>query len=420
MLLQEALIPKGLKWKNKVKEDMDTKKILLICVGILAIAAIAVYFIFMSEPTAKSEGATRKSAMLVDVVQVERGDFQPVIQSTGTVEPVEDVMLSPLVGGQVIRRSPSFVPGGFVKKGDVLLQIDPSDYRNVLELRKSELQQTETDLDVEMGRQEVAEQDLQLVGGDSLSQQERSLVLRQPQLNAVKANIKASRAAVDQAELELARTTIRAPFDAHVLSQNVTVGSQVSPGDNLGRLVGSEKYWVMLSVPVGKLSWMSFPDSEDERGSEVKIRNTTAWPPNTFRTGYLEKQVGALDERTRLARVLVSVPDPLAKDLEDKPVLMIGAFVEANLQGETVQDVVRLDRNYVRNNNQVWVMENGKLAIKDVEIVLTDSEYAYISSGLEDGDRVVTTNLSTVAEGVDLRNEASGASDSIAQPEQEE
>ena len=400
---------------------MSTKKILMICVGILAVAAVAVYFIFITEPTAQSEGATRKSAMLVDVVEVERGNFEPVIQTTGTVQPVEDVMLSPLVGGQVIRRSPSFVPGGFVKKGDVLLQIDPSDYRNILELRKSELQQRETDLDVEMGRQEVAEQDLQLIGGDSLSGQERSLVLRQPQLNAVKANIKAARAAVDQAELDLARTTIRAPFDAHILSQNVTVGSQVSPGDDLGRLVGSENYWVTLTVPVGKLNWLSFPASEAERGSEVKIRNTTAWPSDAFRTGYLDKQVGALDDRTRLARVLVKVPDPLAKNTgEDKPVLMIGAFVEANLQGKSVEDVIRLDRDYVRNNNQVWVMQDEKLAIKEVDIVLTDSEYAYISSGLQDGDRVVTTNLSTVAEGLGLRNQTSRSSDSVSKPEQEE
>ncbi|MFD1079744.1 hypothetical protein, partial [Longispora fulva] len=118
---------------------MSTKKIILISLGILLLAVIVTSLIFMTEPTAKSEGATKQMAMLVEVVTAERGDYQPEFVATGTVSPVEDITLSPLVGGEVVRRSPEFTPGGFVKKGAVLLQIDPSDYRNVLELRKSDL-----------------------------------------------------------------------------------------------------------------------------------------------------------------------------------------------------------------------------------------------------------------------------------------
>lgn len=396
---------------------MRTRSILLICGGILLAAVVITSLIFMTEPKANSEAATKKSAMLVDVIEVEKGDFQPVILSTGTVQPVEDVMISAQVGGQVIRRSPEFSPGGFVKKGAVLLQIDPSDYRNTLELRKSELRQTQTNFDMEMGRQEVAQQDLELIGGDSLSQQERSLVLRKPQLDAVKATINAARAAVDQAQLNLSRTTIRAPFDAHILSQNVTTGSQVSPGDDLGRLVGTEFYWVTLTVPVSNLKWLTFPTSEEEKGSMVKIRNNTAWEKDVNRAGYLDSQVGALDDQTRLARVLVRVPDPLARQDPEKPPLMIGSFVEAQVLGEEIKDVVRLNRDYVRRDQTVWVMnDDNTLSIREVEIVLTDSEYAYISQGLSDKERVVTTNLSTVAEGISLRNEVQ---DSVSKKEQQ-
>lgn len=382
---------------------MSTKKILIISVSILLFAVVVTTLVFMTEPTAKTEGATKKMAMLVEVIPVEKRDFRPVFIATGTVSPVEDITLSPLVGGQVIRRAPAFTPGGFVDEGTVLLQIDPSDYRNELELRKSDLLQARTDLDMEMGRQEVAEKDLALIGGDSLSPEEISLVLRKPQLNAVKAKIAAAKAAVDQAALNLSRTTIKAPFDAHILSQNVTEGSQVSPGDNLGRLVGSGFYWVSLTVPLAQLQWLHFPETGEEKGSEVKIRNTTAWPKGQFRTGYLAKQVGALDEQTRLARVLVKVPEPLARQ-QDKPELMIGSFVEAQLLGEEIKNVIRLKRDFL-HNNEVWTMEDGKLAIKEVEVLLKDSEYAYITDGLKDGARVVTTNLSTVTEGIPLRTE---------------
>ena len=386
---------------------MSTKKILIICFGILLFAVIVTYFIFSTEPTASSEGATKKTAMLIDVVKAEQGDFRPVIEATGTVQPVEEVMLSPQVSGQVIRRSPEFIPGGFVKKGAVLLQIDPSDFRNTLELRKSDLLQAKTDLNMEMGRQEVAEQDLELAGVDSLSANQRSLVLRQPQLDAIKARVKAAEAAVAQAELELSRTTIRAPFDAHILSQNVTVGSQVTPGDQLGRLVGSEQYWVNLTVPVDKLQWLSFPKSGNETGSTVQIRNS-GWPKDIYRTGYLDKQVGALDDQTRLARVLVRVNDPLArKDTTNiQRELIIGGFVEAEVQAREIENVVRLNRDYLRTNQTVWVNDEGELSIREVEIILTDAKYAYISQGLEQGENIITTNLSVVSEGAKLRTKA--------------
>ena len=386
---------------------MSTKKILIICFGILLLAVIVTYFIFSTEPTASSEGATKKTAMLIDVVKAEQGDFRPVIEATGTVQPVEDVMLSPQVSGQVIRRSPEFIPGGFVKKGAVLLQIDPSDFRNTLELRKSDLLQAKTDLNMEMGRQEVAEQDLELAGVDSLSANQRSLVLRQPQLDAIKARVKAAEAAVAQAELELSRITIRAPFDAHILSQNVTVGSQVTPGDQLGRLVGSEQYWVNLTVPVDKLQWLSFPKSGEEKGATVQIRNS-GWPKDIYRTGYLDKQVGALDDQTRLARVLVRVNDPLAREdtTNIQRELIIGGFVEAEVQAREIENVVRLNRDYLRTNQTVWVNEDGELSIREVEIILPDAKYAYISKGLEQGENIIITNLSVVSEGAKLRTKA--------------
>lgn len=345
-------------------------------------------------------------AMLVNVAEAEAGDFSPSLVATGTVEPVEDVILSARVGGEVVHRSPAFVPGGSVKKGEVLLQIDPADYRNRLELRQSELLQAQTELDVEMGRQEVAQQDLELVGDQTLTPQEQSLVLRQPQLNAVKARIKAAQAAVDQAKLDLARSTIRAPFDAHIITQNVTTGSQVAPGEDLGRLVGTEKYRVILSMPVSRLRWLRFPDSENEKGSPVRIRNTAAWPPDAYRTGYLDNQVGALDSQTRMARILVEVPDPLAQNsAKGKPELIIGTFVESLVKGNEISNVVRLNRDHLRENNKVWIMQDGKLSIKEVEVLLTDNEYAYIRKGLNGGEQVITTNLSTVAEGVAVRTE---------------
>ncbi|WP_318312782.1 efflux RND transporter periplasmic adaptor subunit [Flagellimonas crocea] len=393
---------------------MNNKKIIWICLAILAGGILVTTLIFFTEPEAEREGASIETAILVDVVKAEKGTYAPTIVATGTVQPVEDVVLSPRVSGQILRRDPAFTPGGFVKKGEILLQIDPSDYQNTLELRKSELMQSETALATEMGRQQIAEQDLQLISNDSLfgdnplSDNETELVLRKPQLNAVKANIEAARASMSQARLNLERTTIRAPFDAHILSQNVTTGSQVAQGDNLGRIVGTDSYWVTATVPISRLQWLKFPTGDNEKGSMVRIENSSAWPMGSHREGYLDRQIGALDNQTRLARVLVRVHDPLAtsKELEGAPKLMIGTFVEVHIQADSIPDVVRLDRDLVRSNQTAWVMKNDVLEIRELDIILSDNQYAYIQSGLEEGDKVISTNLSTVSNGIELRTKS--------------
>ncbi|GAA5522369.1 efflux RND transporter periplasmic adaptor subunit [Aliifodinibius salicampi] len=392
---------------------MDWKKTLLICFIILIAGLALTTLIFSTEPTATQTGATQETAMLVDVTSVQQGNFRPTIKAMGTVEAAQDIMLSPRVNGEVIERSPSFTPGGYVEKGEVLLQIDSTDYRNTLQQRKSELRQAQSDLNLEMGRQEAAQSEYRIFG-DTLTEENEARILRQPQLNAVKASVESAQAAVDQAEAELQRTTIRAPFDAHILSRNVNVGSQVAAGEQLGRLVGLDEYWVEATVPVSELRWLNFAETSESEGSEVKIRNRTAWEEGEFREGHLDKMMGALAEQTRLARVLISVPDPLAYHTEnaDLPKLMIGSFVEATLQGEELTNVIRLNRDFIRTDDTVWIMEDQQLHIKNVDIVFRDEQYAYIANGLNKQDQVVTTNLTTVAEGAPLRLEATDSTSS--------
>lgn len=391
-------------------ERVNGKVTLLVCCVILLGAAGVTSLIFSTEPKAQRETASKRTAMLVEVAAVASGTYRPTIVALGSVEPAKDIVLSPRVAGEIIERAPAFTPGGFVDRGEVLLRIDPSDYRTALARRESELRQAMADLDIEMGRQNVAERDLQLFD-EELPEVNEALVLREPQLATAKARVDAARAAVEQAKLELERTTIRAPFDAHILTREANVGSQVAPGDRLGRLVGLDEYWVVTTVPLSKLRWLSFPERQGEVGSRVIVRDRAAWAEGEFREGRIDRLVGALEQSTRLARVLVTVPDPLSREsgAADAPPLMIGSFVEARIEGRETSDVVRLDRDHLRQDETVWVYDAGELRIRDVEVLLQDEDYAYVASGLEDGERIVTSNLSTVTDGAPLRVE--GGSD---------
>lgn len=382
---------------------LNHRNMLLICAAILLGGGLLTVLIFTTEPTAERSGATRQTAMLVDVQEVERGTYRPEIRAMGTVEPARDIVLSPRVTGEVMEVAPAFVPGGEVAKGDILLKIDPADFRNRLEQRRSELQQAQAELKLEEGQADVARRDYQLLD-ESLSGENEALVLREPQLEAARAQVASARAAVDQAELDLQRATIRAPFDARILTRGINVGSQVAPGNDLARLVGLDTYWVAATVSLSHLRWLRFPE-EDGEGSPVEVRNRTAWAPEESRDGTLFRLVGNLEEDTRMARVLVTVDDPLARREANAgdPALILGAFVEAVMQGKPLRDVVRLDRDYLRQDDTVWLMRDGELAIQPVRVLMRDAKFAYITDGLEGGEQVVTTNLATVSEGAPLR-----------------
>lgn len=133
---------------------------LAIAALILAVAGGLTALTFMTEPTAKRSGATKKTAMLVDVVAVEKGTYRPSISVTGTVEPSKDVTLRSQVSGRVESLAPEFTPGGFVAKGDTLLRIESADYQNLVAQRESDLRQALSDLAVEKGLQRAARGDL--------------------------------------------------------------------------------------------------------------------------------------------------------------------------------------------------------------------------------------------------------------------
>ncbi len=374
---------------------------LVICLGILAAAGAAIVWINRTEPTAERITATRQSAALVETITVQRGTYAPRLVVLGTVQAAQDIVLSPRVGGQVIELSPKFVPGALLRKGEVLLRIDPADFENAVSIRQSELEQAQASLQIEQGRQNVARRELALLQG-TIDETNRALVLRQPQLASIRAEVSAAEAAVERAKLDLERTTVLAPFDAQILSRSVNVGSQVSPGDELAQLVGIKEYWISAAVPVRNLQWVRFGETNDDEGSRVTIRNPDSWPPGAVRHGRVARMIGTLDQQTRLARILVTVPDPLGQ-ASDGPPLILDTLIQTEIEGKPIREVVRIDRELIRDSDTVWVMKDNKLEIRETEIAFRDAEHAYVRQGLEDGDEVVVTTLATVAEGVGLR-----------------
>lgn len=390
--------------KKSGQSPLSHRTTIFICAVLILAGVALLLLIFSTEPVPQRESAVRETAMLVETTEAEVGSFRPMIQATGVVRPAMEILLRPRIGGEVVELSDSMVPGGFVDEDGLLLRIDDADYRILLQQRESELQQALALLEIEHGRQNIAERDYRQLG-KTLEDENRALVLREPQMRSAEAAVEAARATLERARLDLSRTRVTAPFDAQVLSREVNLGSQVSAGDALARLVGVDHYWVETSVPLDRLGRLSFPRDGDEQGSLVTLRHRTAWPEGQSRSGRLYSLVGELEGETRMARVLVTVEDPLAIRDESAGLqaLLVGSFVQCVLEGTQIEDVVRIGREHVRKDQTAWVMKEGRLEIRQLDIVFQDAEHAYVRNGLEDGDQVVTTSLSTVREGAALR-----------------
>jgi hypothetical protein len=196
-----------------------------------------------------------------------------------------------------------------------------------------------------------------------------------------------------------------------VVRRSVTIGNNVSAGDPLATFVGSNEYWVEIAVPVSSLRWIEAPPigaSSEAAGSRAEIRYRKAWGEDAMREGRVARLVGELEQNSRLARVLISIEDPLARSEENRgqPPMILDAFVEVTIDGRMLQGVFVIDRDYVRDGDVVWVMgEDDRLVTRSVEVIHRGKEVAYIR-GLRDGDRVIKTNLQTPVDGMRLRDAA--------------
>jgi len=286
-----------------------------------------------------------------------------------------------------------------------VLTVDPADYKLAFARKKSAVTEAEYAWRVELGHQAVAKREWELLGGGkSADGLDLELALRKPHLAKVKAELAAAKAELKRTALDLERTKIIAPFNAIVRKKNVEVGSQISAQGALATLVGTDLYHIRVSVPGDRLSWIDIPKHSDQTGAEVIIGYRNGFK----RKGTVFKLLSDLETEGRMARLLVSVKDPLGLEMPDteKPPLLIGEYVRVDIQGRRVVNVYRIPRTALRNNLSVWVMgEDGNLEIRNVETVWRDTQTVLLRDGLRPGDRLIVSDLPAPIAGMPLKLE---------------
>jgi len=368
---------------------------ILIIFLILIVGGGVSYLLVTTGPETVPEEKT-SSARIVQTLAIDPETRHVFVSAFGSVIPSRKVVIRPQVSGQVIRQNDSVTIGGRVKEGEELVRIDPKDYELALAEVRSDLEQARFEREVESGRQVIAKREWDELQSDLESEDvNRSLVLREPHLRRAEAMMEKAVNDIEEAELQLSRTIIKAPFNAMVVEESVEVGQLLSPSSTICELVGTDEFWIQVTLPFSDLKWIRFP-KDGQPGAEAQVildtgdGNTTEWKGRVIRL------LSDLDPLGRMARLVISVEDPLAlrRGSEQKLPLLLGSYVEVKIDAGDLENALRIPRESLREGNQIWVVgDDNLLKVLSAEVLWLEKETVLIANNLEKDEKLVVSDL---------------------------
>lgn len=372
---------------------------------LVLVAGFGVAGLFIATGPRPERRAQKPLPPRVSVLEVTKGTQRANIDALGTVVPSRSVGLHPEVAGVVREVSKQMVVGARVAKGDLLLRLDARNYRLAVDERRSQVAKAEVEVQLEEGRQRVAAKEWKLLEGSTQGEADEALALRKPQVKNARAALSAARSALARSRLDLARTELRAPFDAFIQDEKVEVGQLVQPTTSLATLIGTEAFWVQVSLPLDRLAAVSVADETGRGGAEALIRQPLPGGAPIERTGRVIRQLYDLDPKGKMSRVVVEVPAPL--ETEGELPLLLGSVVEVRIEGKPVDDAYAIPRSALRSSDQLWLAKDDKLAIVPVEVVWRGKREVLVRGKLDPVINLITSRLSAAVPGASLRVERS-------------
>lgn len=382
---------------------MDKKPRFIVHIGVAAglvvLGLVGLLILTMS----KSPMAQRRPEPvlpLVKTVTVELAPRTVTIEGEGAVSPLRRSTLATEVKGTVEYTSPNLLDGGIVSKGEVLVKVDKADYELAVTLARAKGKEASTALKKVQEDAEAALEEWRRYKGNQ-GKDAPPLVAREPQLDEAQANLAAARAQLEQAQLNLERTDIKAPYDGRLSAKYVDLGQYLKAGDKVADIYSIDTAEVTVHLEDDALAWLNVPGLTQKGGlgskAEVYIDfsgGRISWQ------GRVVRALGEMDTRTRMVPVVVRVDKPFAS----QPPLSPGMFVKVDIQGKTLEDAALLPRTVLRQGGLVWVVdEAGTMKFRKVKVARTQGTETMIQGGLAHGEKVVTTSLRAVSDGMAVR-----------------
>lgn len=367
-----------------------TKRILLIFLILLVAIGIASVLGQMKPPPEKKDEPVLDP--LVEVQSLETESVTFVIESQGTVRPRTRTELSAEVSGTIVEVSPRFVAGGLFSAGETLLRIDPETYEAALTQAEALL----------------AQRRIEVEGARKLRSQGYRA---ESELAAAEAALATARAEQVRARRNLERSRVSLPYDGLVMSRAADVGQFVNPGTPLGVTFATDYAEVRLPLSDADQAFLDLPGpmagDESPAGPQVTLHASRRGENRSWQAR-ISRTEGVVDEQTRVSFAVARIDDPYALQAgrEGEPILPVGSFVTARIQGTTVSDIIRIPRRTLRPNQQVVIADaENRLRLQKVRVLRADQQWAYVTGGVAPGDRLVLTTLENPINGMAVRIE---------------
>ncbi|MDV7338014.1 efflux RND transporter periplasmic adaptor subunit [Terasakiella sp. A23] len=409
-------------------ESSHSLKKVIIPVLILSVAALIFAILKFTKPeTPLKEVEERFWPVEVQTVSFE--DIRPHLRSFGEIRAGREAELRAQVSGSVTSVHDQLGDGASVRAGDVLVIIDDFDYLATQQEREADLKEAEARL-VEL--QTVLAGEEKLVPGDKqqvaiagrelerqrkllkraavskkafddaqsqLNDRKQNVLVREQTLARVKTQIVQAQSSLEKAKTALSKarrdvedTRLKAPFDGFLTDTDVTEGKQVSTSDRLGRLISLEN--LEASFHVSEADYARLTRTHSLAGRKVAVTVRRGGDDMTY-----EALINRIDARVDAAtggRKVFAALSGLTLETDLRP----GVFVEVSIPDDIYKDVVALPKRALHDGGIVYVVHDGRLQKRMVEIAATDGDRILIAGGLKAGDQICVTRFAQMGDGI--------------------
>ncbi|MDD2384736.1 MAG: efflux RND transporter periplasmic adaptor subunit [Sulfurospirillaceae bacterium] len=336
---------------------------------------------------------------IIETINIAPSTQPIIIQTIGSIEASASTIISAKVAGRIIEINPNFLLGGIVKKGDVLVQIDKTDYHAALNQAKAALLSAKAALQIELGQQASAKKELELSTMQP-TELSKSLVLREPQLEQAKATILQYEAAYEIAQNNLNETTVKAPYDGVITKKSSELGSYVTNQSTIAEVVATNTFWIKANIPLSYLKFLNTMDEQDLSKLPITLLDKNE---SLHVSAKIIKLLPELDNITKQAQLLIAIKDPLNlhHSKEMNRTILLGDTLSVHIQGKRYENIFAMPSSLLRANSTVWVMtDKNELSIKPVHVLYKNNQSILIDEGLTPNDKIITTYLTAPVEGM--------------------
>ncbi len=366
---------------------MNKRKIIITAIGLGILALGIVGFIILSGLEKEAPAGNDKNGTVVNTEIMKNGPIQSIKEISGRLRSHNKVDLFAEVSGIARYGSTAFKSGNSFKKGQVLIQIDDSEFKSGLISTKSQFLSSIAQVmpDIKIDFQDNYDEWQEYLNNFDIKKPISAL----PEVNESKfklflsgRGIYTSYYKIKEAETRLAKFTIRAPFDGSLTETFINEGTLVRIGQQLGEFMQSGIFDLEASVDYETVKQL-------DPGMQLEFKESRS---GTKYIGKLSRINEKVEQSTQLVKIFFLLKN---KDLRS------GMYLNADVSLKVYENATKIPFSALVDESYVYLLKNGKAKKAKIKVLERGTEFI-ICTGIPDNSKLITDNKSSAFEGSEV------------------